>query len=60
MPVTRLDSCHGRVGPVRNGAIPHSLFFSSRTSLKVIKHGDSTTQDREPVSDGYIVQLYCG
>ena len=28
--------------------------------LKVNKHGDSTTQDREPVSDGYIAQHYRG
>jgi len=28
--------------------------------LKVIKHGHSTTQEREPVSDGYTARHYDG
>jgi hypothetical protein len=28
--------------------------------LKVIKHGDPTTQDREPVSDDYTTRHYDG
>jgi len=52
----------GGAEPALDSTVPRVSFLLLPTSIilpKVNKHGDSTTQDRGSVSDGYTARHYC-